>query len=189
MRYTVYRTTNLATAKIYIGVHKTLDPNDAYLGSGSTMLSAIAKYGRSQFSKEILFDFETSEEAYAKEAELVTEDFVARDDNYNIKLGGGSLSRHSKATRAKMSKAKLGNKNSLGHRHSVESKKLMSQVKIGNTFASGNLGNKRSKATKDAISRANSKSTIVKGLQFKSRTEAAKHFNVSPTTIGRWLKA
>jgi len=86
--FTVYRTTCLANGKIYIGVHKTRDPNDAYLGSGSVLQSAILKHGRDQFTKEVLFIFETRSEAYAKEKELVTAAFAKRADTYNLMEGG-----------------------------------------------------------------------------------------------------
>ena len=49
---------------------------------------AIKKYGVENFKKEILFDFSTEEEMVSKEAELVNEEFLKRDDVYNIVLGG-----------------------------------------------------------------------------------------------------
>lgn len=86
--YTVYQTTCLANGKIYIGVHKTRDPDDDYLGSGSLFGEDVAKYGEAQFQKEVLHTYETFEEAYAKEGELVDRAFVKRADTYNLKVGG-----------------------------------------------------------------------------------------------------
>ena len=71
MHHTVYKTTNLVNGLYYIGVHKTKDPNDKYLGSGTAFLAELLKFGSESFRKEILFDFETPEEAYQKENELV----------------------------------------------------------------------------------------------------------------------
>lgn len=88
MKYTVYKTTNLVNNKIYIGKHQTDNLNDDYLGSGKLLVSAIEKYGRENFKKEILFVFETEEEMNVKEAELVTEEFVKEDSNYNLCPGG-----------------------------------------------------------------------------------------------------
>lgn len=71
--YTVYRTTNTTNGHYYIGVHKTKNPHDTYIGSGAALKAAVKKYGRSAFTKEVLFVFNTPEEAYNKERELVTE--------------------------------------------------------------------------------------------------------------------
>jgi len=87
--YTVYKTTCLANGKIYIGVHKTRDPDDAYLGSGTEICAEIKKLGRDQFQKEVLFVFDTPLEALEKEAELVTEVFVRKAHTYNRMKGGG----------------------------------------------------------------------------------------------------
>ena len=91
MFYTVYKTTNLINKKIYIGVHKTLNPNDSYIGSGKILADAILKYGKENFVKEVLFVFSTLLEAYNKEQELVNEEFVKRSDTYNL-IKGGSIS-------------------------------------------------------------------------------------------------
>lgn len=88
MKYTIYKTTNLINGKIYIGKHQTTDPNDDYLGSGKHLTRAIQKYGRDNFVKEVLHIFETEEEMNAKEAELVTADFVKENTNYNMCPGG-----------------------------------------------------------------------------------------------------
>lgn len=85
MLYTVYKTTNQINQKFYIGVHKTKNPNDAYLGSGKHLQQAIRKYGIENFVKEILFCFECAEEAFKMEAELVDPD---NPHCYNIKRGG-----------------------------------------------------------------------------------------------------
>lgn len=86
--YLVYKTTNLVNGKIYIGQHQTYDLNDGYLGSGILIQRAIEKYGEENFKREILFECSSVEEMNAKEAELVNEEFLKRDDVYNLKLGG-----------------------------------------------------------------------------------------------------
>lgn len=88
IHYTVYKTTNKLNGKTYIGMHKTTDPNDNYLGSGKLLKRAIAKHGKENFSKEILFDFDNEDDMKAKEAELVTEEYCQSDDNYNLCNGG-----------------------------------------------------------------------------------------------------
>lgn len=34
MKFTIYKVTNLLNNKYYIGMHRTTNPNDGYLGSG-----------------------------------------------------------------------------------------------------------------------------------------------------------
>lgn len=88
MKYMVYRTTNNINGKIYIGFHKFVSFDDGYLGSGKLMRRAIEKYGSENFTREVLYVFDTPEEALAKEAELVNENFIKRVDVYNLALGG-----------------------------------------------------------------------------------------------------
>ena len=86
--YTIYKVTNNINGKFYIGKHQTKKLNDHYYGSGKKLLAAIKKYGKENFSKEILFVFETEQEMNDKEKELITEDFVKRPDTYNVGVGG-----------------------------------------------------------------------------------------------------
>lgn len=88
MFYYMYQITNLVNHKIYVGVHKTNDLNDGYMGSGKIIRSAITKHGISNFSKVILEQFDDSTAMYAREAEVVTEEFLAREDVYNLRRGG-----------------------------------------------------------------------------------------------------
>lgn len=88
MYYIVYKVTNRVNGKFYIGTHKTVDPNDNYMGSGKLLKRAQSKYGLDSFSKEILFIFDNPENMFAKEAEIVTEDFLAEENTYNLKVGG-----------------------------------------------------------------------------------------------------
>jgi group I intron endonuclease len=86
--YTIYKTTNLINNKCYIGVHKTTNINDSYLGSGNVIKQAIKKHGRINFNKEILYIFNSAEEAYDKEKEIVNNIFIKDKNTYNIALGG-----------------------------------------------------------------------------------------------------
>lgn len=88
MFYTIYKITNKINNKIYIGKHQTKDLDDGYMGSGKLIRSAIEKYGIENFKKEIIFIFDNEDDMNSKEAELVTEDFVKEDTNYNLCPGG-----------------------------------------------------------------------------------------------------
>lgn len=88
MYYTVYKITNIKNNYSYIGVHKTNDLNDDYMGSGRRIKAAIKKHGAENFIKELLAVYDNPKEMFDLEAQLVTEDFVDRKDTYNIKTGG-----------------------------------------------------------------------------------------------------
>ena len=82
----VYQTTNNLNGKTYVGVH-TRD-RDSYIGSGKALRLAIEKYGHENFTRETIFEG-TPEECLELEALIVDEEFVARDDTYNLVEGGG----------------------------------------------------------------------------------------------------
>jgi hypothetical protein len=88
MFYYLYEIKCLINNKIYVGVHKTGNLNDGYMGSGKAITRAITKYGVENFTKTILEQFNTEERMYLREAEIVDQLFLARPDVYNMKLGG-----------------------------------------------------------------------------------------------------
>ncbi len=88
MFYYLYEIKNLINGKIYRGVHKTKKMDDGYMGSGAAICEAIKTDGLENFVKTILETFESSEEMFAREKELVNAEFLAREDVYN-KRGGG----------------------------------------------------------------------------------------------------
>lgn len=96
MKFIVYCTTCKINGKIYIGVHKTENPNvfDGYIGNGlkigyniknpkTAFQHAVKKYGYSNFVRNTLFVFDNEKEAYLKEKEIVTLEFIRQKDNYN----------------------------------------------------------------------------------------------------------
>ena len=88
MFYLIYKITNNINNKIYIGSHKTKNINDRYMGSGKYLNYAFNKYGVDNFSKEILFVYDNPTAMYAKEAEIVNDEFLAEENTYNLKRGG-----------------------------------------------------------------------------------------------------
>lgn len=106
MKYIVYQTTNLINNKIYVGVHKTENPDvfDGYIGNGAYVNKpstynnpdtpfkfALKKYGVKNFKRKILYIFDYVEEAYSKEEQIVDASFVRMENNYNVSLGGGNV--------------------------------------------------------------------------------------------------
>ena len=102
--YLIYKITCSINNKIYIGKHKTDDIDDDYMGSGSLLKYDQDLFGIDKFKREILFECKSEEEMNAKEAEIVNEDFIARDDVYNIKLGGDGGWDHINSNKALKSK-------------------------------------------------------------------------------------
>ena len=89
----------------YAGCHATENIHDGYLGSGSYFLRALKKYGKENFTKEIIYICETLEEMIEKEAELVDLDWVNREDTYNLQTGGLSYGILSEESKIKLSKS------------------------------------------------------------------------------------
>jgi len=90
VHYIIYKITNLINGKIYIGCHKTNNLDDGYMGSGMRLRRSIQKHGISNFKKEIVEQCSSVDEMLKRERELVNEDFLKRDDVYNMTLGGCS---------------------------------------------------------------------------------------------------
>lgn len=86
--YYVYKITNMLNNYEYIGFHSTNDIDDGYMGSGKILKQSIAKHGIQNFKKEIIQIFDNRKDAEDLERKLVNEDYVKRDDTYNISLGG-----------------------------------------------------------------------------------------------------
>lgn len=104
MKYIVYLTTNITNGKIYVGVHKTEDPDvfDGYYGNGVSIKDqsklkhpkepfhyALKKYGFKNFKRSTIKVFDTLEKALKLESEIVNDEFIKRKDTYNVALGGG----------------------------------------------------------------------------------------------------
>lgn len=129
----IYKTTNLINGKIYIGYDTKEDSN--YLGSGSIFRKAIKKYGKENFRKSIIDSSDSFEELCLKEIFWI--DFYnARDSEigYNVSEGGFAGFKGCKFSGDalnRISLAKLGNKNFLGHIHSEKTKAKIRLSKIG----------------------------------------------------------
>jgi len=114
----IYLTKNLVNQKIYIGSDTKNEGNGdpEYLGSGVLLNRAIEKYGRENFSKEILQRCPTLDVLKQKEGYFIKK-FNAnhRDIGYNISdgyFGGDTLSKHPDVELIK-EKVKLGTRKNI----------------------------------------------------------------------------
>lgn len=167
MYYTVYQIVDKITGKIYIGKHQTKNLNDGYMGSGKILTLAQKKHGIENFEKKILFVFTSEEEMTTKEAELVSEEFCARDDTYNICPGG---------------KGGWGyvNSNHLGGFHTGEASKIGNikrAEKMANTEYKAEYSTKMSQAVKnseahkEAIDRLKASGVFAHGTKHTEETK------------------
>jgi hypothetical protein len=135
MSYIVYETRNKINGKVYIGIHN--NTNEKYLGSGKYLNEAIKYYGSDSFERKILYENLTKEEAQKIEASIVNEEFIMREDTYNIVLGGGAppvgASRGCKRPDAS-EKMKNNNPNRLPHVRQMNRTTCVVKDKNGNCF-------------------------------------------------------
>lgn len=131
--FIVYLTTNEINGKMYIGRHATNNLNDGYLGSGKLLIKAIAKYGKENFSREILYEGTSLEDIFNKEEELVNATIVESESYYNLRTGGSVGGVFRDSVKQKISKAGKGRKVS----PETIAKGLQSRKDNGNWFKSG----------------------------------------------------
>lgn len=90
----VYKILNLLNNYEYVGVHRTNKIDDSYMGSGKRIIRAIKKYGKENFTKEILYCYDNDiegkgeKEAFKREGEIVTIEYTLRENTYNMSVGG-----------------------------------------------------------------------------------------------------
>lgn len=88
MYYTVYQITNTINGMIYVGVHRTENLSDGYMGSGLLLVEARRQYGPDAFTKKILKVFDNADDMFNMEAEIVDQDFIRSKQTYNLMKGG-----------------------------------------------------------------------------------------------------
>lgn len=128
----------MVNGKIYIGVHATRNKDDEYMGSGTLLNRAKKKYGLASFKREVLLECTSRKHMYSEEARLVDEEFLKRDDVYNVCLGGRGdprLSTKDADHRQAISRALKGNQNARGSMRSLEHRQAISKAHTGRVFS------------------------------------------------------
>jgi len=124
----VYVTRNLVNNKIYVGVHTR--NMDGYLGSGYYLRNAIRKYGKENFIRTTIDEFDEIEIGLAKETYWIGELNSRWPSGYNLNDGGRGQFNPCEEVREKMSFAKRGKpSHRAGKKQSPESRAKMSQSK------------------------------------------------------------
>lgn len=192
MKHIIYQITNKINDKIYVGAHSTEDINDGYMGSGIAIKHAQAKYGMEYFIKEILYIFDTREDMYEKEREIVTLEFINRPDVYNMGVGGrgapmaliGWTDEQRKKISENTSRAmqtpemrEFMRNSRIGKENSEESNRKRSET-IKAMYADHPMNRKGSKIT-DAHKAAISKKVSIDGNIYNSATDAANELGLS----------
>lgn len=195
-----YRIDNLINGKYYYGKHSAESLDNDYMGSGKLIIKAIDKWGIENFKKTILKTFPTSEEAFAHEAEIVTQKEVDDPMCYNIALGGyggnliaGKSEEEKSAIHKKISETRKTNGLSAGENnpmygkhHSEESKKKMSENLKG--YPSPNKGVPLPEETKRKISNTLKGCTIPEEVR-KKISNTLKGRTFSEETLSKKRKS
>ena len=134
MAVIVYITTNLINGKKYLGKHNGKNPN--YLGSGLAIKYAVKKYGKQNFSREIVSECSSDMEAFVVEENLSKKWNVVNDPLwYNMKVGGKGFASGSDHPQFGKPRSADHTHNlvlsRLGWKHSEESKAKISMRNVG----------------------------------------------------------
>lgn len=177
--YTVYKTCNVITEEYYIGVHKTKNPNDSYFGSGLRIKRSVAKYGKENFTKQVLFMFDDKQAAFSKEVELVDKH---KTDILCLNLAAGSQGgalftgkTHSIETRQKLSKAGKGRIVSDEARRRFSARKHTSETI--EKIRQARLGKSHTPDTKKKISNSLQGNVVSESTKYKISKTMKKRMN------------
>lgn len=141
----IYITTNLVNGKRYLGQKKFDRKWKEYIGSGSAFKSAVHKYGKENFLRNIICICYSADELNTVEYELsVLFDVVKSDDWYNVVYGGGTTTGMVVSEETKKKQSEIRRQNSIMHPEFDEhhSKKMIefyeknpdAKVSISNMF-------------------------------------------------------
>ena len=172
-----YITTNLINKKQYVGDHSTNNINDNYLGSGNIFTKAIKKYGKENFERKILEQFNTKEEAFNAQEKYIQKHHTLIPNGYNISPKGGHNVKGciSESTKEKISVANKGRITWMkDKKHSKYSKELNRQKHI-NIKLSKETKNKISYSLKDRVFTEEHKINLSKASKGKILSEDTKN--------------
>lgn len=186
----IYITTNNINGKKYIGQKKYYGNYETYIGSGIALKNAINKYGKENFTREIIENCKTKEELDSREKFWIEYyNATESEDFYNITSGGdggfGSgknspwYGKHlSDETKEKLSKIKSGENNPFyGKTHSDEVKKKLSEKA---------LNQRHSKETREKMSKSMKENHADFNGKNNPRANPVNQYSLNGEFIKRW---
>ena len=155
----LYKITNKQTGEYYVGKHCGYDQKKSgggfYWGSGNRIRNSIKKYGKENFTYEILV-YGSVDYIIELEAKYVTKELIQEDRLcLNLMTGGEARRTYSRESIEKIILAQKGKKRNL----SEAQRKKMSDAKKGKTFF---LGKKHTEETKKRIREIRAKQVFSK---------------------------
>lgn len=87
--YCTYITAHESSGLYYIGKAKLENVNSGYKGSGVKLRKAFKEFPKSEWKCSVLWEFETSDEAYSDEAGIITYKMLQDPLCLNSCMGGG----------------------------------------------------------------------------------------------------
>jgi len=176
----IYKITNKLNNKEYIGVHSTLDLDDGYMGSGNLIIAAIKKYGKENFTKEILQYFNSPKEAFAAERNIVNESYIQSENTYNINLGGSAPPNMAGIPRTEETKNKIS---STRKERNIYPTAGIEASRIANTGKEP--ANKGKKANAKSIEKRTETRKLIKFLFSQQRYDELLSLSLKPTSRKR----
>lgn len=171
----VYKITNNLNKKSYVGITtKTLEERfqahlDKAVRERSAVQKAMKKYGKENFSIELLDTASSKEELFEKEFFWIEKLGTYKGFGYNLTAGGGGITNMSEEIRAKISKTKTGK--------SIEKLKGRKITHEWRTKISRTLGGKRLKLTNQ----------VTGEVIFLDYLNQCRDYNLSPGNVSMVL--
>jgi group I intron endonuclease len=173
----IYKVTNTINGKIYVG--KQTNTNKDYYGSGKLIKQAIKKYGRENFTKEIID--EVVGDVLGSETEIYWITKLNALDGYNLEIhgNGGEISERQRTMNSESVKklwkdpTSIFNSPDYRKRLSDAGKKRVWTEETKQKISNGRWGKNNPAAVEIEVD----------GIIYETRRECAKHFNISEPAV------
>jgi len=179
----IYKITNKINDKIYVG--KQSHNNFLYYGSGELIKNAIKKYGKNNFTKEIIDECIGDENGSKLEIFWIKKLNALNGYNLEIHGNGGEISERQKIMNKETVKKLWKDPNSIYNtpeyrkRLSEASKKRKWSEETKQKISKGRFGGNNPAAIKIEVD----------GFIFETRRECAKHFGISEPAVTKRCKS